>query len=733
MKIIFIFLIENDFQHHYETLMARRWSCLLAACCALGSGSLAAEERPHPAAPEAASAPIHEVTVKGTSTTQRLRRSAHAVEVVEVEAAKQSSVDLGELLARRSSLKVQREGGLGSRGRYGLNGLSGERVRFFVDGVPLELTAYQLGIGNVPVGLVDRVELFQGVVPVRFGADALGGAINLVTDERVQRTHASASYEMASFSTHRLALTGRVYSEALRAFARLGGFLDRTDNDFPVQAEVFDESGVVSTDTVRRFHDGYRGRGVTLGAGLVQRGWVDRLVAQAYVADYDRDVQSNSLVTVPYGEVTYRRVAWGGNVSYRKRFARRWRFDALVGYGARRSHFRDVSRCRYDWYGRCFLELELAGEIDSIPLDQHVDERTLYGRFDLTFSPLPAHTLTLSLIPRVSSRSGHDERIAEETYDPLRAERRQESDVLGLEYEVSAGRVAAAAFVKQYLQRAHSTERLATGTTLERDTNQLYFGAGDSLRVGFWPGVYAKAAFEQAVRLPTSDERFGDGGLTADNLGLAPETSQNLTLSAHVEPLDTALGSLRGRLTGSGRRVQSMIVLLNSGSYYQYTNVLNARALAVEAGLGWSALGERFGLDGNLSYQDVRNSSTTGPGARFEGDRIPNLPFFQLSSSAYARFPGVVHTRDRLELAWDVRHVRRFFRGWESAGEAGVKLSVPSQTVHGLSLSHVSPGEAATLTNSFEVHNVTNARSFDFYGAERPGRSFHWKISLGYQ
>jgi vitamin B12 transporter len=77
--------------------------------------------------------------------------------------------------------------------------------------------------------------------------------------------------------------------------------------------------------------------------------------------------------------------------------------------------------------------------------------------------------------------------------------------------------------------------------------------------------------------------------------------------------------------------------------------------------------------------------------------------------------------------------VRRFFRGWESAGVEGAKLEVPSQTVHGLAMSHMSPGARATLTNSFEVHNVTDERAFDFYGAQRPGRSFHWKISLEYQ
>jgi outer membrane receptor protein involved in Fe transport len=706
---------------------------LLAIGCLLGNRSLLAQERPTAEAEAAPTeAPIREVMVKGASSAQRAARSAHAVEVVDLTRAKQSAVDLGEVLARQSSLRVQREGGLGSMGRYSLNGLSGERVRFFLDGVPLELTAYQLGVGNVPVGLIDRVELFQGVAPVRFGADALGGVVNLVTDESVQQTRASASYEMASFSTHRLALSGRAYSDDLRGFARVNAFYDATANDFPIEAEVFDDSGAVSTDTVRRFHDGYRGAGVTVGAGLVQQGWVDRLVVQGYFADYQRDVQSNALMTVPYGEVTYARDAGGGNVSYRKRFAKRWRFDALLGYAQRSSHFRDLSHCRYDWYGRCFLMLELAGEIDSIPLDQYVDERAAYGRLDLTFNPLAQHMLTLSLTPRFVWRSGHDAAIPAEKYDALRAARSQNSAVLGLEYEVTQGRIAAAVFTKQYLQTAHSSELLPNGTTRSNQTNQLYFGAGDALRVNLLPGIHIKGAFEHTVRLPTSDERFGDGGLIADNLQLEPETSENVTLSAHAESSDSPLGSFHGQLIGSGRRVDSMIVLLNNGSYYQYTNVLDARALAADAGVGWKARGERLGVDGHVSYQDVRNTSSTGPGALFEGDRIPNLPYFQVSASAFVRFPRVIHERDWLELGWDVRHVGKFLRGWESAGVDGVKLEVPSQTLQGLALSHVSPGDAATLTNSFEVHNLTNEQAYDFYGAQRPGRSFHWKISLEY-
>jgi len=686
---------------------------------------------PAPASP-VPSTPV-EITVRGSSAAERLRRSAHAVEVVELAQSERSSADLGEVLARKSSLQVRREGGLGSMGRYSLNGLSGDRVRFFLDGVPLELTAYQMGVGNVPIGLVDRAEVYQGVVPVRFGADALGGAVNLVSDEAVQANRLGASYEFASFETHRMAVSGRAYSEKLRGFARASLFFDVAANDYPVDAQVFDDSGQVSSATVRRFHDGYRGAGVTLGAGLVQRAWADRLIAQAYVADYARDVQTNAGMTVPYGEVTYGRGALGGNVSYRKRFARIWRLDAQVGYAGRVSRLRDVSRCRYDWYGRCFVMLPLAGELDSVPVDRTVNERTLYGRIDLTVSHAPQRTLTLSLSPRFVTRRGHDREIPDRKYDPLRAERRLYGGVLGLEYEVKAGRLAAATFVKQYLQAARSSARLSTGVTQQLRTNQLYFGAGDSLRLTILPSLYVKASFEQAVRLPTADERFGDGGLIADNLQLEPETSQNVNLGAFVESTDSALGIWRGKLSAAARRIESLVVLLGTGSYYQYANVLQARALATEAGVAWSSRSDAFGLEANVSYQDVRNTSTTGPGALFEGDRIPNQPFFQVSAAARARFEGALTAGDALELSWDVRHVRRFFRGWESAAASGAKLEVPSQTVHALALSHVSNGPGATLTNSFEVQNLLDAKVFDFYGAARPGRSFHWKMSLEYQ
>ncbi len=708
--------------------MSRRFVDVLGACLLVSRG-VNAQEAALPAEP-AAAAPT-EVLVRGSTATERARRSAEAVEVVELERARRSSADLGEVLARSSGLKVQRQGGLGSGGRYSLNGLSGDRVRFFLDGVPLEVTAYQLGVANVPVNLVERVELYQGVVPVRFGADALGGAVNLVTDENVRTTRAGVSYQYGSFDTHRIAGTARVFSERARAFARAAVFLDRSNNDYPVDVEVSDDSGQISSQRLRRFHDGYSAKGVTLAAGLLQRDWADRVTLRGHLASYERDVQHNGSMSVPYGEVTYERATAGGSLSYRKRFGS-VRLDALANYGLRRSRFRDVSRCRYDWYGRCFVVLPLPGEIDSVARDQHVDEHLLLGRAELTYTPLTDHTLRLALNSSWALRTGRDDALAPGAHDPLRADRRMLTNVVGAEYEVSAGKLAATAFAKFYQQSARSEERL---TSLARalSSNRHSFGAGDSLRWRLTDELYAKCSFEYALRLPTTDERFGDGGLIADNARLEPERSQNANLGLTLEPTSTALGRWGASLTGAARRIESLIFLLNTGGYFQYTNVLRARALGVDARASWSEERRRFGVDGGVGYQDVRNTSRDGPGAIFHGDRIPNQPYFQLSGRAYARIQDVLHEGDEVELGWDVRHVRKFFLGWESAAADASKLQVPSQTVHALGLSYVTISGKTKLSNSFEIQNLTDARVFDFYGVQRPGRAFFWKLGLDYQ
>jgi len=677
--------------------------------------------------------PQVEVTVRGASIARRQRSSPLAVEVVELAQHKQRSADLGEVLTRNTSLRVQREGGLGSSGRYSLNGLSGDRVRFFIDGVPLEYSSFQMGVGNVPVNLIDRVEVYQGVVPVRFGADALGGAVNLVTDEHVRVSRGGASYQLGSFGSHRIALGGLKYSEQNRTFAKASAFFDTSRNDYPVDVELTDDRGKLSPATVRRFHDGYRAAGVTVGVGLVDRSWADRLVLQAYAADHRRDVQHNVGMTVPYGEVDYGRGTLGASVSYAKGWSDSGRLDAVFGYSFRRTRFRDSSACRYDWDGRCIFVKPLAGELDSIPADRVLNDHGLFVRSQLTLRPTDGHTVRFALAPTFASRSGYDRQIAAEVYDPLRAERRLLTGVLGAEYEVDAGSLGSIAFAKLYQQSAVSEEQAANGQPRRREKHEASFGAGDSVRIKLAPQIYLKASYEYAARLPSLDERFGDGGLTLGNSTLEPERSENYNLGAYVDDRKTAIGRLRAKLSAAFRRVDDLVMRVNTGTYFKYENALTARVLGVDSGLGWSSVQDLFGIDLNFSYQDMRNTSHTGRFAMFRGDRIPNEPYLQAGGAAYLRLRALFSANDSLEFDWTVRHVRRFLLGWESAATDAKRLDVPNQTTHSVLVAYALPRGRSTLGSSFEIQNLSNEKVFDFYGVQRPGRSFHWKMTFDYQ
>ncbi|XXT24314.1 TonB-dependent siderophore myxochelin receptor MxcH [Sorangium sp. So ce429] len=679
-----------------------------------------------------AAAPSLEVSVRGASEAERLRRSAEAVQVVETAAARRQSADLGEVLARSEGVSVRREGGLGSADRFSLNGLTGDQIRFFLDGVPLALSGYSSGIASVPVNLVERIEIYRGVVPVRFGADALGGAVNLVTDRDTRGTRASASYQVGSFGTYRLTLGARHAHEPSGLFARASGFVDHARNDYPMQdVEVSDDSGRVKRAEVRRFHDRYRAAGGSVEAGWLRRPWAERLLLRAFYAAHDRDVQHSLYMTVPYGEVTYGRQSGGAQVRYEQPLhGRRLRLDAVAGYALARTAFRDMGTCRYDWRGRCDAIMPQPGEMGEAA-DQAVLQHTAYASVNLAVRVAPGHLVRLGVSPTYASRTGRNRANGDE-YDPLTAQRGLLGGVAGVEYEARLldGRLANIAFLKSYAQVLGTKELLPSGALRDLDLTRHRLGIGDSLRFRFTEALYAKASYELATRLPSAEELFGDGGVIVDSLHLRPEVSHNVNAGVTLERAETGFGHVRFDVNGFGRLVEDLIRLGGQASYAKYENFPSARSLGFESSVGWTSPGDWLALDGQLTWQDFRNTTSAGPLSYFEGERILNQPYLFADASARLQWPEPFHRRDALTLTWSTRYVGEFFLGWESAGAGDEKHTVEPQLLHALALAYAVQSGGRSVSGSLEVHNLTDQRAFDFYGVQRPGRAAYAKLVL---
>jgi TonB family protein len=673
-----------------------------------------------------------QVTVTGErSEARQLQESAEAVNVVNTRRAQRETADLGEVLARTQGLAVRRSGGLGSDTRFSLNGLYDKQIRFFLDGVPLDIAGFPLGVANVPLNLVERVDVYRGVVPIRFGADALGGAVNLVSDQ-AYHPHAGASYQVGSFGTHRVTVDGRWRHEPSGLVLGAIAFVDAAKNDYDVDVEIPDERGRPQPATVPRFHDAYRAWGGTVEAGVVNRPWARRLLLRGFYSTYDKELQNNLVMTVPYGEVTYGETVVGATARYEVDLLDDVKLELVGSYARAAVDYSDQSRAVYDWNGRRIRERRVAGEIDDRPRDQTVWTHQVFARALVEYELAPEHTIRASLTPAFATRTG-DERLQADpnARDPLTAERELFTLVSGVEYQLDLfeGRLSNVLFAKDYLYDAKTEEPLPGGFFRRRDTHSHTRGAGNALRYRVTPWLYAKASYEYATRLPQPGEVFGNAVRILANLELQPEVSHNGNLGPRLELTGTAAGDFILDVNTFWRESDDLIVLLGNDRTFTYQNVYRARGLGVENALSWVAPRRYVGLDGMLTWQDVRNTASLGAFGDYNGDRIPNRPYLFASFGARLRFEHVFDSRDAVEPFYHGRYVHEFYRGWESIGARRSKQMVDAQLTHSAGVSWLVTRGFASVTSTLEVDNLTDAKVFDNVGAQRPGRAIHLKVT----
>ncbi|HVK73941.1 MAG TPA: TonB-dependent receptor, partial [Kofleriaceae bacterium] len=609
-----------------------------------------------------------------------------------------------------------------------LNGLADDQIRFFVDGVPLEYAGWGLGIANVPVDLVQRVDVYRGVVPIGLGADALGGAIDLVTDPSwVDR--ASVSYQVGSFGTHRVSAGARARDDASGLAVGLSLFGDRATNDYPIDVEVADERGRLTPATVRRFHDGYMAGGAIVEAGVVGKGAIERALIRAFATQYSKELQHNTVMTIPYGDASYAGDSRGAAADLAVTTGA-WHGRLIAGVARTATDFRDIGLTVYDWYGRAVRDRRIAGEIGLDPIQQRITETGLYARANLERRFGDHHTLRVALAPTSHHRDGRDFLDPNPGgRDPISARRDLVQVVSGVELEQTArgDRLENIAFAKHYLHASDAEDARPGFVFVPIADTISRFGAGDSLRYRVSDAVAVKASYEWATRMPSVDELFGDGILVQPNLELAPETSHNANLGVHLER-ETRHGAWGGEVGGFARLADQLIVLIGNDRLFSYQNVYAVRILGIEGSAAWVAPGEWASIEANLTVQDIRNSSSEGTFGDFEGDRIPNRPWLLGSVAASVRRRGVVRAGDELSLFGTSRYVHEFFRGWESQGVREFKQVVPSQLVHGAGVTYAARGRMPVIT-TVEVQNLSDARVYDSFGVQRPGRALFVKLS----
>lgn len=674
---------------------------------------------------------IGEVIVRGNQV-KRVNTSAYNVTAVDTRKLRNTNLDLAHVLDRVSGVKVREDGGLGSGVSVNLNGFTGKHVKLFLDGVPMEGSSSSFGINNIPASFANSIEVYKGVVPVDFGGDALGGAINIVTDHS-PHTYVDASYSYGSFNTHRSNLsfgwTGRS-----GITLRLNAYQNYSDNDYKVKTQWTDlETNAVSTEEAwfRRFHDRYHNEAVVFQIGLVNKKWADKLLFGINYNHEYAQIQNANLMKIVFGGKYRTAQGLTPSLIYEKRNL------GVQGLNLRLSARYDVvttnnvdtlSRTN-SWTGG-YKEKDYQGE--GVPTLAEFRGKTLALVGNVTYHIGERHFFTLNdtytnYHRRTTDAAANNAQSTAATF----MRRVNIKNILGLSYKYIPNEQSnVIAFLKYYDSDVRGPVNVAT---TGRADYQEQHGANDALGWGaagtyflFNKELQIKASYERTYRLPTDRELFGDGDYEDGNATLRPEKSDNINLNLGYERTFGEVHTLSFDAGFNYRHIQDYIIrTISSKGVAVSTNHGKVLGLGMDLGLHYYYK-DVASIGGSFSVQNTRNReryNSIGAESVTYGDRVPNLPYSFGGADASYTFKHVLGKTNRLTIGMAMRYVHRFFRSWASEG---AKLYVPEQLSYDANLVYAM--QDGRYNVSFEANNFTDALLYDNYSLQKPGRNFNVKF-----
>lgn len=686
---------------------------------------------------------IEEVVVSA-SGVGHMRRSAFTAVAVDTKALQNSTKNIADALTRVPGVKLRESGGVGSEMSLMVDGFSGKHVKVFIDGVPQEGVGGAFSLNNIPAGYAERIEVYRGVVPVGFGADALGGVVNIVTNKSRRKWYADASYSFGSFNTHRsMVNAGQTLENGF--MWEINAFQNYSDNNYKVDVPVEDfATGRIDRDNivrVERFHDTYHNESVAAKVGVVGKSWADRLIFTMKYANMYKEIQSGVRQEIVYGDKLRRGYSLMPSLEYQKRNLFTEGLDLMVtaNYNNNVTYNIDTAQYKYNWLGDT-QRLNSPGEQSYQHTRSNSDNWNATAT--LTYRMGRAHTFTLNHVFNAFMRHNTSLLAREEQGDAI--DKQTMKNITGAQYRLMPSkRWNVTLFAKYYA--------LDVAGPIATDSNQSNFvrttrhedalGYGAAATYFILPSLQTKLSYEKAYRLPTIEEMFGDEDLEQGDIAIRPENSDNINVnlsysdSYGVDDKHSLYLDAGFMWRDTRDYIQRNIVDISGGkSAATYINYGRVRTWGVTLSARYS-FATWLSVGGNISYMDVRDNmkiaigTTSMPNLGY-GDRMPNIPYLFADSDITFTWNDCISEGDALSLTYDNQYLHNFYYYSSRIGTNKSDYMVPTQFSHNLSLSYSL--KQGKYSISVECRNFTNEALYDNFSLQKAGRAFYAKFRVAF-
>ena len=669
---------------------------------------------------------LDEVTVTTRSEMRKLRESAMPISVIGQRQLQGTASNINDVLARTVGVTVRNTGGMGSASRISVRGLEGKRMGMYIDETPMSQLSNFVALNDIPTNMIERIEVYKGIVPYKFGGSALGGAVNVVTKE-YPPIYLDFSYEIGSFNTHQVSSVLKRTNRKSGLQFGVGGVMSYAKNNYKMTLANLDGR------IVERDHDRFN---KIMGGMSVKatQWWFDEMKWELILMKTRQEIQGIDLnVREAYNHSTSYVTAL--TLKRKNFFLDGLDFDFDAGYVIGKYGLCDKAMHRYDWDGRVLPPVSpFGGEQNNFASNGDNRSNELIVKCNMGYTIDMHHALNLNIYADHNSLHPNDSLMDKSLGFRANFPSKMKTMTVGLSYDLTLfnGRFQNAFTLKDFLfsSRSRSIDIYSVKEPQPVKTSKNYIGFSDAIRYKFTNDLMLKASFNSEVRIPTSEELIGNGYSILASPALRPERTSGVNLGLLYRHIKTDGGLIEIELNGFYNQLEDMIRFTPDmiPTMARYRNFGSVRTKGVEL----EAKGDicpLLYLYANGTYQDLRDVRKTIPGTEVENPtrnkRIPNVPYLLANFGAELHKENLFGGRGQnTRLLFDASYIHQYFYDFEVSKYQERKI--PTSMTMDAALEHSFCNDRWTIT--FKVKNLTDRRIVSELNRPLPGRYIGIKV-----
>ncbi|MDD3739123.1 MAG: TonB-dependent receptor, partial [Lentimicrobiaceae bacterium] len=622
-------------------------------------------------------------------------------------------------------ITIRSSGGVGSASRISLRGLEGKRIGFFIDETPISDYSDFVDLNDIPIDMIDRIEVYKGVVPAKFGASAMGGAVNIVMREYPER-YADISYKHASFNTNELQTVIKRNFIEQGIVLGIGGGYTYADNDYTM------ESPYIKGLKIKRNHDKFK-KILTGGSIKARKWWFDEVEIEPAFINIYRQIQG---IETDIREANISsRVYLLNNILKKDDFLiEGLDLDVSTSAGYTQYQLVDTAKAWYDWDGVAYPTISLyGGELGNrFPSFSNNKKIVAVNKFNLEYTINKKHSLSINSFFTLANGYPSDTLKEISLGKKIDFNSNMVSWVGGIthNFRTDNDKFLNSLTVRYYLYTMQTKHQnfYVSSPPEDINLNKSNFGVSDALRYRFTPDLLGKLSAGYDVRIPSETELLGDGYSIAPSERLMPERNRSVNVGLLYDLTGKQSSNLQLEVSGFYMHLNDMIRFVKGMLGAQYQNFGEMRTLGVEFEAKADIFSFLYGY-GNVTFQDLRdvrqyeeNSSIPNP---TKNKRMPNIPYFMANAGLEFHKENLFGGKEQNTRVFaDMAFVEEYFYDFELTENS--KRRLPRSLAFDIGFEHSFMNQRLFLSG--KINNITNAKILSEFNRPLPGRNLGVKL-----